>query len=203
MCVYFLRLLSIFLTSLCFKFQSPHCFWFPKISKSGFQVWSLTRYNTSQNFLLKKFLKENSVSRNLSTRILRRTGKLGGKAAAGGVNQKSLYISLHLSNQKDIIDIIKPCSGLNSKNICCYVNIIPYDSFFVKSRSSTDRDGNFHPPTLIQLMQPSQPHTGPAGTWIMCWNYGIRKRIIQRFTTYNCLVDLYIGNFNVRSTPKF
>lgn len=34
-------------------------------------VWSLTRYNTSQNFLLKKFLKENSVSRNLSTRILR------------------------------------------------------------------------------------------------------------------------------------
>lgn len=34
-------------------------------------VWSLTRYNTSQNFLLKKFLKENSVSRNLSSRILR------------------------------------------------------------------------------------------------------------------------------------
>lgn len=38
-------------------------------------VWSLTRYNTSQNFLLKKFLKENSVSRNLSTRILRRGEK--------------------------------------------------------------------------------------------------------------------------------
>ncbi|CAK9066156.1 unnamed protein product [Durusdinium trenchii] len=34
-------------------------------------VWSLTRYNTSQNFLLKKFLKENAVSRNLSSRILR------------------------------------------------------------------------------------------------------------------------------------
>lgn len=40
-------------------------------------VWSLTRYNTSQNFLLKKFLKENSVSRNLSTRILRREKKKG------------------------------------------------------------------------------------------------------------------------------
>lgn len=35
------------------------------------EVWSLTRYNTSQNFLLKKFLKENAVSRNLSSRILR------------------------------------------------------------------------------------------------------------------------------------
>ena len=131
--------------------------------------------------------------------------KAGGESCCrrGESEQKSLYISLHLSNQKDIIDIIKPCSGLNSKNICCYVNIIPYDSFFVKSRSSTDRDGNFHPPTFLQLMKPSQPHTGPAGTWIMCWNCGIRKRIIQRFTTYNCLVDLYIGNFNVRSTPKF
>lgn len=85
MCVYCLRLLSIFLASTCFKFQSfSSCFWSPQKSPfSGFQVWSLTRYNTSQNFLLKKFLKENSVSRNLSTRILRRTGKLGGDLERG------------------------------------------------------------------------------------------------------------------------
>lgn len=124
---------------------------------SSFQVWSLTRYNTSQNFLLKKFLKENSVSRNLSTRILRRRfGKRVGEIWKEGwiwteVSWKPLYLLTFIKPK----DIIKPCSGLYSKNICCYVNITSFDAFVVKkSRSSTDL-GKFHPPTPTQ----SLPHT--------------------------------------------
>ena len=31
----------------------------------------------------------------------------------------------------------------------------------------------------------------------------VSSTTIPRFTTYNCFRDLYIGNFNGRSTPKF